>query len=71
MHYINTLQDGDDISDIYYCKMKKSAQSKYGKTYYSLVLQDKTGTIDAKVWTLNKCIIINRVDTVWDNKRSE
>lgn len=56
MHYINTLQDGDDISDIYYCKMKKSAQSKYGKTYYSLVLQDKTGTIDAKVWTLNNSI---------------
>ena len=32
------------------------AQSKNGKTYYSLVLQDKTGTLDAKVWDLSNAI---------------
>ena len=49
MNYINTLREGDNITDIYFCKSKVVAQSKNGKTYYSLVLQDKTGTIDAKI----------------------
>ena len=31
-------------------------KTKAGKTYYSLVLQDKTGVIDAKVWELNNGI---------------
>ena len=56
MNYINTLREGDNITDIYFCKSKVVAQSKNGKTYYSLVLQDKTGTIDAKIWDLNNAI---------------
>ena len=56
MHYINTLREGDNISEVYFCKSKVSAKSKSDKTYYSLILQDKTGTIDAKVWDLSSGI---------------
>ena len=39
--------------DIYLCKHKISAVTKNGKPYDTVVLQDKTGTIDAKVWDPN------------------
>ena len=56
MQYINELRDGEMIKEIYLCKQKQTLQTKAGKSYYSLVLQDKTGTIDAKVWDLNNGI---------------
>ena len=56
MNYINTLREGDNITDVYFCKSKIVAQSKAGKTYYSLQLQDKTGTIDGKIWDLSNAI---------------
>ena len=56
MRYINTFQEGEQISDIYFCKQKTQATTKAGKTYYSLILQDKTGSVDAKVWELNNAI---------------
>lgn len=56
MQYINELRDGEMIKEIYLCKQKQNLQTKAGKSYYSLILQDKTGTIDAKVWDLNNGI---------------
>ena len=53
MKYIKDYKDGDRIFDIYYCKHKISAVTKNGKPYDTVVLQDKTGTIDAKVWDPN------------------
>lgn len=53
MRFIETLRDGDRVSDIYLCKNKICAMTKNGKEYWSLLLQDKTGTIDAKVWDPN------------------
>lgn len=53
MKYIAQIREGERISDIYLCKVKNVAKTKAGKTYYSLLLQDKTGTIDAKVWDLS------------------
>ena len=53
MNYIKELHDGEMISENYFCKQKQTLQSKTGKSYYSLVLQDKTGTMDAKVWDLS------------------
>ncbi|MCM1431980.1 MAG: HD domain-containing protein [Muribaculaceae bacterium] len=32
------------------CKYKQAAMTKAGKPYDNVILQDKTGTIDAKVW---------------------
>ena len=53
MKYIKDLKEGDRIFDIYLCKHKQAAVTKNGKPYESVVLQDKTGTIDAKVWEPN------------------
>ena len=44
MNYIKELRDGEMVSEIYLCKNKVVAKTKAGKTYYSLQLQDKTGT---------------------------
>lgn len=56
MHYINELREGEMINAIYFCKTKQALQTKAGKNYYSMLLQDKTGVIDAKVWDLNNGI---------------
>ena len=56
MRYINELREGDHVSGIYLCKTKNIAKTKAGKTYYSLILQDKTGVMDTKIWTLNNGI---------------
>ena len=52
MKYIDTFREGMHIADVYLCKNKQIAMTKNGKEYGNLVLQDKTGTIDAKIWDL-------------------
>lgn len=56
MRYINELREGENLVEHYLCKSKQTLKSRAGKSYYSLKLQDKTGTIDAKVWDLNNDI---------------
>lgn len=53
MKYIETFREGVHISEVYLCKTKQIALTKNGKEYGSLTLQDKTGTVDAKIWELN------------------
>ena len=53
MKYIKDYREGDRVFDIYLCKHKQEAVTKNGKPYESVILQDKTGTIDAKVWEPN------------------
>lgn len=53
MKFIKEYKDGDRVFDIYLCKHKTSAVTKNGKPYDSVILQDKTGTIDAKIWDPN------------------
>jgi len=53
MKYIKDLREGERIFDIYLCKHKQTATTKNGKPYENVILQDKTGTIDAKVWEPN------------------
>lgn len=53
MKYIDSLQEGMRISEVYLCKSKQIALTKTGKEYGRLMLQDKTGTVDAKIWNLN------------------
>lgn len=53
MRFINTLCDGETIRNIYLCKSKRSAETRNGKPYDNVVLQDKTGTLDGKVWDPN------------------
>lgn len=53
MLYIKDLRDGDTIRTIYLCKGKRSAETRNGKPYDNLLLQDKTGILDGKVWDPN------------------
>lgn len=53
MKYIKDFKEGDRIFDIYLCKHKQAAVTKNGKPYENVILQDKTGTVDAKVWEPN------------------
>lgn len=52
MKYIEGFKEGMRISDVYLCKSKQIALTKAGKEYGNLVLQDKTGTVDSKIWDL-------------------
>ena len=50
MRYIETLREGERINEIYLCKNKQPSVTKAGKPFVSLTMQDKTGTLDAKIW---------------------
>lgn len=73
MKYIKEYKDGDRIFDIYFCKFKSSAVTKNGKSYDNVIIQDKTGALDAKIWdpnnagiadltrwTISKCTVISQ-----------
>lgn len=53
MRYIEGLREGETIRNVYLCKGKRSAETRNGKPYDNLILQDKTGTLDGKVWDPN------------------
>lgn len=53
MRYVEMLKEGDNVSDIYLVKSKHSAMTKNGKPYDNVVIQDKTGTLEAKIWEPN------------------
>lgn len=53
MKYIETLREGERVGEIYLCKSRQTALTKAGKPYETLILQDKTGLLDAKVWDPN------------------
>ena len=50
MKFIETLREGERINESYLCKSKQAALTKSGKPYDNVLLQDKTGTLDAKIW---------------------
>lgn len=50
MRFIKEIRDGEQIQGIYLCKQKTSAVTKNGKPYENVILQDKTGSIDCKIW---------------------
>ena len=53
MKKISEILDGDQIRGIYFCKEKQVRDTKTGKQYYNLTLQDKTGTINGKIWDVD------------------
>ena len=75
MKFINELREGEKISGIYLCKHKQPAVTKNGKPYENVILQDKTGTIDAKIWEPNSQGIddfdtLDYIDVIGDVKRA-
>ncbi len=53
MKYLAEYKDGDRVSDSYLCKHRSSAVTKTGKPYDTVILQDKTGTLEGKIWEPN------------------
>ena len=53
MKYISEIHEGDTIRGVYLCKGKRTAETRNGKPYDNLILQDKTGTLDGKIWDPN------------------
>ena len=71
MRFLNELHEGDRINGIYLCKQKQSAVTKNGKPYENIILQDKTGIIDGKIWDPNSLGIddfdaLDYIDVVGD-----
>jgi 3'-5' exoribonuclease len=67
MRYINELSEGQQVKEIYLCKKIIPAQTKAGKTYWTVVLQDKTGTVDGKIWDPSSAGIgeFEALDYIW------
>ena len=53
MKYIESFREGERVSGVYLCKSRQAALTKAGKAYENVIFQDKTGTVDAKIWDPN------------------
>lgn len=53
MRFIKDLREGETIGSIYLCRGKRVAETRNGKPYDNVLLQDKTGTLDGKIWDPN------------------
>ncbi|MCL1877864.1 MAG: HD domain-containing protein [Defluviitaleaceae bacterium] len=56
MKYVKNLLEHERVVEHYLCKKKESRESRAGKTFLSLKLQDKTGQIEAKIWEMTNDI---------------
>ena len=50
MVFINELKEAANIQSIYLVKNKTIGVTKNGNEYFSVTLQDKTGTVEGKIW---------------------
>lgn len=50
MKYINALKEGERVNCVFFCRTKTTAMTKNGKEYINVILQDRTGTLDGKIW---------------------
>ena len=53
MKFIAEMHEGERVSEIFMIKNKISATTKNGKNYENVTIQDKTGTMDCKIWEPN------------------
>ncbi len=53
MKFIEDLNVGDNIREVYLCKEKRSGTKKDGDEYYFVALQDKTGVLEGNIWDVN------------------
>lgn len=67
MLYLNELTVGQKVKDIYLCKKIMCAKTKAGKDYWTVTLQDKTGSLDAKIWEPSSSSIdeFDAMDYIW------
>ena len=50
MKFISQLRENSRVSAVYLCRQKTTCLTKNGKEYENLLLQDKTGSVDGKIW---------------------
>ena len=50
MKFIDTLRENTRVSSVWLCRAKSTHLTKTGKEYESVTLQDKTGSVDGKIW---------------------
>ena len=48
--WIRELKDNDRVNGLYLAKEKKVGQTKKGDPFLSIILSDRTGDIEARVW---------------------
>lgn len=53
MRYLADVKEGEQVVGVYLCADRQVLKTRAGKTYYSVRLQDKSGTGDAKIWDLS------------------
>ncbi|MFH1645917.1 MAG: HD domain-containing protein [Candidatus Omnitrophota bacterium] len=49
-NFIKDLKEGQKISSVYLLKKKQMLKTKHNKSYLSLLLCDKSGSIEARMW---------------------
>lgn len=59
MIFIKDFKDGDTITGVYLCKSRTAAVTKAGKDFENVILSDKTGSVDSKIWDPNS-------PSIWD-----
>ena len=64
MTLISDFKAQDIIKGQYLCKFKQILKNKNGKEYCSIKLQDATGSIDGKIWSLHSGISAFEVDDI-------
>ncbi|WP_054743595.1 3'-5' exoribonuclease YhaM family protein [Cellulosilyticum ruminicola] len=61
---ISALKPQETVKGTYLCKYKQILKNKNGKDYCTIRLQDCTGTIDGKIWSMHSGIMPFDVDDV-------
>lgn len=64
MSYVTELRADMPVKGNYLCKYKQVLKNKSGKEYYTVKLQDHTGLIDGKIWSIHPGIAPFNVDEV-------
>ena len=64
MTQISDMKPQESIKGYYLCKFKQILKNKNGKDYCTIRLQDRSGTIDGKIWSFHSCILPFEVDDI-------
>ena len=48
--YVIDLKEGDKLQQVFFCKQKNTPVDRNGNTYLTLVLADRTGSVEALLW---------------------
>ena len=58
MSKISTLKPGDSVESFYLVKRAQDGVTQQGKPYMTLILADKTGELDSKLWTVDRKSVV-------------